>query len=133
MHRFEVGTNLMHYDNFDCSTRLSNESGRGCYSDDVPRDGGVLSDENKTCELTCTPGHTHVLPAVRAHDGPPLSFGSSVRLGDAHCKLLEHAIEELKIGQVHRVDAYILAQLDHDELRRGCRSSQKHVPVSDRR
>jgi hypothetical protein len=76
---------------------------------------------------------THVLPAVRPRDGPAFSVGSSVRLADAHCQLLEYIIEQLKIGQLHRVDTYILAQLEHDKLPRGCLSRRKHVPVSLRR
>ena len=81
----------------------------------------------KKIELTCT---ARTFPDIRPHDCPALSFGSSVRLGDAHGKLLEHPTEEFEIGQLHGIDAYILTQLDDDELGRGRRARRKHVSVS---
>jgi hypothetical protein len=75
---------------------------------------------------------THVLPDVRANDRPSLRI-SNIRLRDANRKLLEHTTEELKIGQLHRVDPDILAQLDDDELRLRSRARRQHVAVPLRR
>ena len=75
---------------------------------------------------------THVLPDVRADDRPSLRI-SNIRLSDANRKLLEDSTKKLKIGQLHRVDPNILAQLDDDELRLRSRARRQHVTVPLRR
>ena len=75
---------------------------------------------------------THVLPDVRTDDRPSLRI-SNIRLSDANRKLLEDTTKKLKIGQLHRVDPNILAQLDDDELRLRSRARRQHVAVPLRR
>ena len=50
-------------------------------------------------------------------------------LGHADRKLLEHAAEELEIGELDGVDADIVAELDDDELFLGRVTWTEHVSV----
>ena len=76
---------------------------------------------------------THVLPDVRPDDGPSLSVGRRIRLCDADRKLPKHAAEKLEIGELDRVDANVVAQLDDDELWARRVARREHVPVPLRR
>ena len=73
----------------------------------------------------------HVLRDISPRNRPPLRL-RRIRLRNAHRKLPKHAAKKLKVRELHRVDADVLAQLDDDE-RRARRARAQHVPVALRR
>jgi len=73
---------------------------------------------------------TNILCLVTLYQSPSVRPGS-VSFGHADGEILEHSTEKFEVGKLNRIDAYIVAKFDNNEmLLLRCIARTEHISIA---